>query len=477
MLTYGVKGLDERQGFAREQRGDAIADGLISGVSAERLIRLAADTLADSFEQDRIAGIHEFCEALAGHMSVDTLRLATAAEIFVAFAEALARDRPALEGLAEALQAEEGVSREALAVAVLRSSRLARLPVGVAGQVILSLVVGLLGVRGASVWRLAGGVPERVVAADEDVVEPTSVVALARKVLDRGARQLVRDDAVVVAINSDGGDAVTALATWGPPAGSAVAVASLHAAAATLATALDCASSAARASVASDDAAATTQRRLTRLRFDLHDGPQQDVLLLAEDLRLFGSQLGGVVKGHPDRDRLLGRLEDLEARLVALDGDLRRISSSLHSPFLQPGSLPDAVADLTSAFSERTGVVPNLEITGDMSRLTDSQHITLLGVLREALSNVREHSEATSVVIRITAGDEGVTACVEDDGRGFDPETSLLQAARGGHLGLVGMHERVRMLGGHTHIDSHPGGPTVISVQLPAAPATAPRRV
>jgi signal transduction histidine kinase len=52
----------------------------------------------------------------------------------------------------------------------------------------------------------------------------------------------------------------------------------------------------------------------------------------------------------------------------------------------------------------------------------------------------------------------------------------MAEAARDGHLGLVGMHERVRMLGGDTRIDSRPGGPTVVSVTLPPAPATAPRR-
>jgi signal transduction histidine kinase len=56
---------------------------------------------------------------------------------------------------------------------------------------------------------------------------------------------------------------------------------------------------------------------------------------------------------------------------------------------------------------------------------------------------------------------------VTDDGCGFDPETSLVRAARDGHLGLVGMYERVRLLGGRTQIDSRPGGPTVISVTLP----------
>ena len=56
---------------------------------------------------------------------------------------------------------------------------------------------------------------------------------------------------------------------------------------------------------------------------------------------------------------------------------------------------------------------------------------------------------------------------MSDDGRGFDPETTVARAARAGRLGLVGMHERVRMLGGQTQIDSRPGGPTVVSAVLP----------
>jgi two-component system sensor histidine kinase UhpB len=60
---------------------------------------------------------------------------------------------------------------------------------------------------------------------------------------------------------------------------------------------------------------------------------------------------------------------------------------------------------------------------------------------------------------------------VRDDGSGFAPEVDGPAAARGGHLGLVGMRERTEMLGGHTEIRSAPGGPTVISASLPRWPA------
>jgi signal transduction histidine kinase len=218
---------------------------------------------------------------------------------------------------------------------------------------------------------------------------------------------------------------------------------------------------------------AATERRLTRLRFDLHDGPQQNLVMLGEDLRLFSSQLASVIASGPVRERLLGRLDDLQAQLVALDGDLRRIAHSLESPFLVPEPLPRALAKLVEAFAARTGTEPELRLDGDLSGLTDSQQITLLGLITEALANIREHARADRVSILVSVDGEGVKATVTDNGQGFDPEATLIRAAREGHLGLVGMHERVRLLGGQTQIDSCPGGPTVISVTVPAGPASA----
>jgi signal transduction histidine kinase len=215
----------------------------------------------------------------------------------------------------------------------------------------------------------------------------------------------------------------------------------------------------------------SVERRLARVRFDLHDGPQQDVHLLAQDLRSFRGQLGPVIAEDPNAARLLGRVDDFEAQLVALDGDLRRISSSVQSPFVHPGSLPEQLRQITGAFAARSGFEPDIRLEGDLSGLSESQQIALMALVREALSNVREHSGAGRVTIEIAARATGVTAEVTDDGKGFEPEATLVRAAREGHLGLVGMHERVRMLGGRTHIESRPGGPTVISVSLPPWPS------
>jgi two-component system sensor histidine kinase DegS len=216
------------------------------------------------------------------------------------------------------------------------------------------------------------------------------------------------------------------------------------------------------------EAESRARRQLARLRFDLHDGPQQDLILLGEDLRLLHGQLQQVLADGGARDHILGHLDDLHARLAAVDSDLRRISTLMVSPFLPDESFASAFTGLIDDFAMRTRVEPAATVEGDFDSLTDSQRITLLALIQEALHNIREHSGASRVDISVIVTDGAVQAEVRDDGRGFELDSTYSRAVTEGHLGLVGMHERVQMLGGTTSIESHPGGPTIISVRLPS---------
>ncbi len=222
------------------------------------------------------------------------------------------------------------------------------------------------------------------------------------------------------------------------------------------------------------EAESRARRQLARLRFDLHDGPQQDLILLGEDLRLLHDQLEHVLDGNPVRERVLGHLHDLNARLVAVDADLRRISTLMVSPFLPDESFASALTGLIDDFAMRTHVTPAAKVEGEFEALTDSQRITLLALIQEALHNIREHSGANRVDITLIAANGGAEAQIKDDGCGFELDSTYARAVTDGHLGLVGMHERVQMLGGSTQIESRPGGPTIISVRLPSVDAARP---
>jgi signal transduction histidine kinase len=210
----------------------------------------------------------------------------------------------------------------------------------------------------------------------------------------------------------------------------------------------------------------SSERRLARVGLDLHDGPIQGVSALAGELRLLARQLAGVVGGD-HRELMLGRIADLEAHLIALDRELREMASSVESSALLTKPLAELLADEVESFSKRHDMEAELEIHGNLDSLTASQHIALLRVVQEALANAGAHSQGSEVSVTVFGGQTQLSVEVTDDGRGFDVEEMLVEAARKGRLGLVGMNERVRLLGGRFDLQSRSGGPTTVSAIIP----------
>jgi hypothetical protein len=91
-------------------------------------------------------------------------------------------------------------------------------------------------------------------------------------------------------------------------------------------------------------------------------------------------------------------------------------------------------------------------------------------VAQEALNNAVQHSAAENITVRVSCTSGGLVLSVIDDGVGFDlpPRPDVLTQA--GHFGLMGMQERVTLLGGSFHIDTAPGEGTRITVRLPPRP-------
>ncbi len=119
-------------------------------------------------------------------------------------------------------------------------------------------------------------------------------------------------------------------------------------------------------------------------------------------------------------------------------------------------------------FSRRYGVPVDLEVTGNLNTLSDQHRTCIYRVVQEALTNCVRHARARSVRIRVDARDQGLLLSVIDNGVGLDP------AVRRGGLGLRGIEERVRELGGTVAMRSAAGEGSTLTVQLPlASPETA----
>jgi signal transduction histidine kinase len=170
--------------------------------------------------------------------------------------------------------------------------------------------------------------------------------------------------------------------------------------------------------------------------------------------------------GARTQDLIDGRLDDLRAYLSTIETDLREFCSSLESPVLVSRPFEDAVRGAVSTFVAKSDVQPTVILEGSMDALTDTQRVTLYRIVQESLSNVCDHSQASEVSVTLRVLPTHIALEVIDDGIGFDVDWTLVDAARRGRIGLLGMVERVRLIGGDLQIQSRPGGPTKLQVKL-----------
>jgi signal transduction histidine kinase len=120
-----------------------------------------------------------------------------------------------------------------------------------------------------------------------------------------------------------------------------------------------------------------------------------------------------------------------------------------------------AVERLAESFVEQTGLTLDVETQLGDVRSPGEVETALYRMVQEALTNVIKHARAHHVSIVLTGGRGAITALIEDDGRGFDPD-----AVREG-MGLDGMRERLGLIGGKLIIESRPGGGTTLVAKVP----------
>lgn len=364
---------------------------------------------------------------------------------------------------------ELGLPREAVTFAVFRralgSKAFAQLPPAAAAELALTLLVELAPAAASSLWILDG------------VGSTTCLVSHGRAPRSRRLREVARA-ALDGVVTGSAQVHVRVVERWDRPHAALVVRTRcaepehlenyLEEAATALAPLLERASLFDRRVQREHDIVAAGERRLLRLGFDLHDGPLQEIVALAEELRTASTQISAVV---PDdfRQRVRGRFNDVHARLGALDDSLRQIAHSIRSTTAVARPVADAVESELRALESATSIQVGMQVEGDLSELTDSQKIVLFRVVQEALSNVRKHSEASRVTVTLQSSRTFVELTVTDDGCGFDP-----RRLDGDRLGLAGISERVRLLGGAVEIQTTPGAGTTVCATLPQWRPTTP---
>ena len=134
---------------------------------------------------------------------------------------------------------------------------------------------------------------------------------------------------------------------------------------------------------------------------------------------------------------------------------------------LESAGLAPTLRWMAKQHEERTGIAT--QVAGELSDVPSDLAIACFRAVQEALTSVIRHARARHVWIELSQTATALNLSVRDDGQGFDVARTLEQAPNCGHLGLLGMIERVQILGGDFEIDSESGRGTRIRISLPAA--------
>lgn len=197
----------------------------------------------------------------------------------------------------------------------------------------------------------------------------------------------------------------------------------------------------------------------TRIARELHDEMGQALTALRIDLGWLRSKSASL--GAATTERVGSALGVVEQSIVSL----RRISEDLRPAMLDSLGIAAAVEHHVGQFSQRTGIPCQFTKDREEFDLDSDLSTTVFRVVQEALTNVARHASASAASVQLSQAEDGVSLNISDNGRGFSGASDRKT------FGLLGMRERIAMLGGCLEIDSEPGRGTHIVAWLPTKKA------
>ncbi|HYN09018.1 MAG TPA: PAS domain S-box protein [Vicinamibacterales bacterium] len=199
------------------------------------------------------------------------------------------------------------------------------------------------------------------------------------------------------------------------------------------------------------------RRRIARM---LHETTAQDLAAL----KMLLGRLSRTADGLSDADHSL--LTDSVELLDRSMRGARTLSSLLHPPLLDEAGLMSAVRWYAQGFAERSGIKVDLDLPAVFERLSQDVETTLFRVVQEALINIHRHAESPTARVLFRIDGDRLTLEIHDDGRGMSAALVARVMGAGGALGvgIVGMRERLKLLGGTLEIESDGQGTTVRAV-------------
>ena len=213
------------------------------------------------------------------------------------------------------------------------------------------------------------------------------------------------------------------------------------------------------------------ERELERkhLARELHDETLQDLLGLNYQLEEIASMANG-------NSALVTELEDVRQAIRQLITDIRGICGDLRPPTIDSLGLEGALVSYTRSWSERTGIAVDLTLAENFGRLTETIELSIFRIVQEGLNNIWKHAHASRAQVALAyASRRMLRLTISDNGRGLPEKFDLAELSQSGHFGLLGISERVALLGGRLNFRNEKAGGLLLTVEIPhprAVPTT-----
>lgn len=197
-----------------------------------------------------------------------------------------------------------------------------------------------------------------------------------------------------------------------------------------------------------------------RIARELHDETSQALAVLAMGLEAAQDAM---------KSGLTPRLDEVKAVAVRTLEDVHRLILDLRPSVLDDLGLLSAIQWYADRQLATRGINARCEF-GELRRLPPEMETALFRICQETMSNVARHAQASAVLVQVGEEGDEVVIDIEDDGKGFDPDTASRREGRR-PWGLLGIRERAEILGGKAKIESAPGQGTHVEVRIPLPPA------
>ena len=206
----------------------------------------------------------------------------------------------------------------------------------------------------------------------------------------------------------------------------------------------------------------TQEDERKRIARELHDDVSPPLLLLIQHLDRIASGTRPKLS-HSVKESL----EGLRSQAIEALETLGHCAQGLRPRILDDLGLVAALEWMTEDMLKSHGIDAHVEVTGVEQTLLVETQLLLFRIAQEALTNIRRHAEASRAVVKLEFGDNSIKMTVSDNGKGFELPERMGDLASVGKLGLAGMQERARLLGGSLKVESEPGKGTRVAVEAP----------